>query len=120
MNDAIVADRRRAEEARAKLVRDIQQLKKMGNQMIDKTETAIHKAPVLLGLGAVGLALVGVAVFASRRPAPRRFPGFVAPERRSFWAEAARGVALSALGIVGGRVTQHLLTAVMKDATRAT
>jgi len=119
MNDAIQADRERAEEARAKLVHDILQLKKMGNRMIDKTETAIHKAPALLGLGAVGLALVGVAVFASRRPAPRRFPGLV-PERRSFWAEAARGAALSALGVVSGRITQHLLTRALADATRPT
>ncbi len=120
MNDAIQADRRRAEEARAKLVRDILQLKKMGNQMIDKTETAINKAPVLIGLGAVGLALVGAAVFASRRPAPRRFPGLVVPERRSFWAEAARGVALSALGVVSARITRRLLTSALADATRPT
>lgn len=117
MNDAIQAERQRAEEARAKLVRDIQQLKTMGNRMIDKTETAIHKAPVLIGLGAVGLALVGVAVFAGRRPAPRRFPGLV-PQRRSFWAEAARGVALSALGVVSGRITQRLLTSALAEATR--
>jgi hypothetical protein len=115
MNDAIVSDTRRAEEARAKLVRDILELKKMGSKMIDKTETAIHKAPVLLGLGAVGIALVGVAVFASRKSAPR-FPGL--RRERSFLAEAARSAALSALGILSGRITQRLLTAAMDDATR--
>lgn len=115
MNDAIVSDTRRAEEARAKLVRDILELKKMGNHMIQKTETAIHKAPVLLGLGAVGVALVGVALFASRRSAPR-FPGLM--RERSFFAEAARSAALSALGILSGRITQRLLTAAMDDATR--
>jgi hypothetical protein len=115
MNDAIQADTRRAEEARTKLLRDILELKKMGSNMIDKTETAIHKAPVLLGLGAVGVALVGVAVFASRKTGPR-FPGFA--RERSFFAEAARSAALSALGIVSGRITQRLLTAAMDDATR--
>ncbi|MES1173609.1 MAG: hypothetical protein ABUL62_04700 [Myxococcales bacterium] len=117
MNDAIQADTRRAEEARTKLLRDILELKVMGSNMIDKTETAIHKAPVLLGLGAVGVALVGVAVFASRRPAPR-FAGFGRPRERSFLAEAARSAALSALGILSGRLTQRLLTAAMNDATR--
>lgn len=115
MNDAIQADTRRAEEARAKLLRDILELKKMGSNMIDKTETAIHRAPVLLGLGAVGVALVGVAVFAGRRSTPR-FRGFA--RERSFFAEAARSAALSALGILSGRITQRLLTAAMNDATR--
>jgi hypothetical protein len=115
MNDAIASDTRRAEEARAKLVRDILELKKMGSNMIEKTETAMHKAPVLLGLGAVGVALVGVAIFASRKSAPR----FYGRQReRSFLAEAARSAALSALGILSGRLTQRLLTAAMDDATR--
>jgi len=115
MNDAIRADTRRADEARTKLKRDILELKKMGTNMMDKTETAIHKAPVLLGLGAVGVALVGVAVFAGRK-SPRRFPGL--QRERSFFAEAARSAALSALGILSGRITQRLLTAAMDDATR--
>jgi len=115
MNDAIVSDMRRAEEAREKLVRDILELKKMGNNMMEKTETAIHKAPVLLGLGVVGVALVGVAIFAGRKSQPR-FPGF--RRERSFFAEAARSAALSALGILSGRITQRLLTAAMDDATR--
>ena len=115
MNDPIQIETRRADAARTKLVRDILELKKMGGNMIDKTETAIHKAPVLLGLGAVGVALVGVAVFASRRPT-RRFPGF--PRERSFFAEAARSAALSALGILSGRLTQRLLTSAMDDASR--
>jgi len=115
MNDAIQADTRRAEEARAKLLRDIIELKKIGSNMIEKTDTAIHKAPVLLGLGAVGVALVGLAVFAGRRPKPR-FPGIA--RERSFLAEAARSAALSALGILSGRITQRLLTAAMNDATR--
>ena len=118
MIDPVNADTQKAERARAQLMRDIVALKKMGNTMIEKTETAVHKAPVLLGLGALGLALVGVAVFASRRPV-RRFPAFAGsrPER-SFLAEAARGAALSALGIISGRITQRLLTAAMNDATR--
>ncbi len=115
MNDAIASDTRRAEEARAKLVRDILELKKMGSNMIEKTETAMNKAPVLLGLGALGVALVGVAVFASRRSAPRIYGR---PRERSFLAEAARSAALSALGILSGRITQRLLTAAMDDATR--
>ena len=109
------ADTLRAEQARAALLRDIREIKKMGDKMIEKTETAIHKAPVLLGLGAVGLALVGVAVFASRRPAPR-FPGLA--RERSFLAEAARSAALSALGILSGRITQRLLTAAMADSAQ--
>lgn len=109
------ADVQRAEEARANLLSDIRKIKEMGNKMIDQTETAIHKAPVLLGLGIVGLGLVGVALFASRRKAPR-FPG-LAP-KRSFFAEAARSAALSALGVLSGKVTQRLLTAAMADATQ--
>jgi hypothetical protein len=108
-------DTRRADEARIKLLRDIREIKKMGSKMIDHTETAIHKAPVLLGLGAVGIALVGAAVFASRRSTPR-FAGFA--RERSFLAEAARSAALSALGILTGRITQRLLTAAMSDATQ--
>lgn len=115
MNDATASDTRRAEEARAKLVQDILELKKMGNSMIEKTETVMHKAPVLLGLGAVGVALVGVAIFAGRKPTPR-FPGFA--RERSFFAEAARSAALSALGILSGRITQRLLTAALDDGTR--
>jgi hypothetical protein len=115
MIDSADADVRRADLARAKLIKDIRQIKKMGDNMIQKTETAIHKAPVLLGLGAVGAALVGVAVYASRSGAhhPR-----IARER-SFLAEAARSAALSALGILAGRITQRLLTAAMVDATQA-
>ncbi|HTA88056.1 MAG TPA: hypothetical protein VK745_00720 [Polyangiaceae bacterium] len=111
---AVTADTRRAEQARADLLRDIREIKKMGDKMIEKTETAIHRAPILLGLGAVGVALVGVAVFAARRPTPR-FRGFA--QERSFLAEAARSAALSALGILSGRITQRLLTAAMADGS---
>jgi hypothetical protein len=110
------ADTRRAEKARADLLRDIREIKKMGHDMIEHTETAIHKAPLLLGLGAAGIALVGVAVFASRRAAPR-FPGL--PRKRSFLAEAARSAALSALGILSGRITQRLLAAAMHEPTQS-
>lgn len=116
MIDPADADARRADVARAKLIKDIRQIKKMGDNMIQKTETAIHKAPVLLGLGAVGAALVGVAVYASRSGVahhPR-----IARER-SFLAEAARSAALSALGILAGRITQRLLTAAIADSTQA-
>ncbi len=117
MIDAAAADTRRAEEARAQLIRDIRQIKKMGDQMIQKTETAIHKAPVLIGLGAVGVALVGAAVYAGRAGSGRRLHPRIAQER-SFLAEAARSAALSALGILAGRITQRLLTAAMNDATQ--
>ncbi|MEO7036413.1 MAG: hypothetical protein ABI548_20890 [Polyangiaceae bacterium] len=118
MTDAgVAADTQRAEEARAQLIRDIRQIKKMGDQMIQKTETAIHKAPVLLGLGAVGIALVGAAVYAGRAGSGRALHPRIARER-SFLAEAARSAALSALGILAGRITQRLLTAAMNDATQ--
>ena len=110
------SDARRADLARARLLRDIRELKKRGTQMIETTETAIEKAPVLIGLGVVGVALVGVAVFASRRRATPVFPSF--HRERSFLAEAARSAALSALGILTGRITQRLLTAAMDDRTR--
>ncbi len=113
--DAIDPDTARADAARAKLLTDLRELKQMGNNMIEKTETAIDKTPMLLGLGAVGVALVGVAIFAGRR-SKRVFPGF--PRERSFLAEAARSAALSALGIITGRITQRLLTSAMNDATR--
>ena len=118
MTDAgVAADTRRAEEARAQLIRDIRQIKKMGDQMIQKTETAIHKAPVLLGLGAVGIALVGAAVYAGRAGSGRTLHPRISQER-SFLAEAARSAALAALGILAGRITQRLLTAAMNDATQ--
>jgi hypothetical protein len=107
------SDARRAELARANLLDDIRELKKMGTQMIERTETAIDKAPVLIGLGVVGAALVGVAVFAGSRRSKPVFPGF--HRERSFLAEAARSAALSALGILTGRITQRLLTAAMMD-----
>ncbi|MEP7051351.1 MAG: hypothetical protein ABJB12_13410 [Pseudomonadota bacterium] len=113
---AAAADMRRADEARAKLILDIRQIKKMGDQMIRKTETVIHKTPVLLGLGAVGIALVGAAVYAGRAGSGRGLHPRIARER-SFLAEAARSAALSALGILAGRITQRLLTAAMHDAT---
>ena len=106
---------RRAELARANLLRDIRAIKQMGSKMVDSTETVIHKAPVFIGLGVVGVALVGVAIYAGRRSTPT-FPGFA--RERSFFAEAARSAALSALGILSGRITQRLLTAAMADATR--
>jgi hypothetical protein len=112
MIDPTDADTRRANQARAKLIEDIREIKKMGDNMVQKTETAIQKAPMLIGLGAVGLALVGVAVLAarsgSRRPRISR--------ERSFFAEAARSAALSALGILSGRITQRLLSAAMADS----
>ena len=117
MTEAVDSDTERAERARSLLLRDIHELKQMGNHMIDKTETALHKGPVLLGLGAVGIALIGVAVMASRRSTVR-FPFPALARERSFFAEAARSAALSALGILSGRITQRLLTAAMNDATR--
>jgi hypothetical protein len=107
MSDTTAIDTRRADEARRKLLRDIVEIKKMGNQMIENTESAIHKAPVMLGLGVV--ALVGVAVLVSRRP-KRTLSGFNRPRPRSFLAEAARSAALSALGVLSGRLAQRLLT----------
>jgi hypothetical protein len=117
MDAAADAELRRAEQARADLLRDIGEIKEMGQKMIEKTETAIHKAPVLLGLGAVGVALVGVAVFACRR-SPPRFPAFRRQER-SFFAEAARSAALSALGILAGRITHRLLNSALADETES-
>jgi hypothetical protein len=114
MNDSALADARRADLARAQLIKDIREIKKMGDHMIQKTETAIHKAPVLIGLGAVGVALVGVAVFAGRGS---RHPRIA--QERSFLAEAARSAALSALGILAGRITQRLLSAAMTEGTPA-
>ena len=110
MNDTTASDTRRADEARRKLLNDIVAIKKMGNQMIENTETAIHKAPIMLGVGVA--VLVGVALLASRRRKPT-FSGF--RRERSFFAEAARSAALSALGILSGRLTQRLLA----DATDA-
>ena len=43
------ADTLRADLARAALLRDIREIKKMGHKMVAKTETAIHQAPLLLG-----------------------------------------------------------------------
>src|SRR5438270_351835 len=97
MDAAETAEARRAEQARAGLLRNIREIKKMGDQMIEKTETTLHKAPALIGVGMVGVALVGVAVLASRRSSPRR--SFL-PRERSFFAEAARSAALAALGII--------------------
>jgi hypothetical protein len=114
MSDTTALDTQRADEARRKLLRDILEIKKMGNQMIEKTETAIHKAPVMLGLGVV--ALVGVAVLVGRRPKPT-FPGF--RRERSFFAEAARNAALSALGILSGRLTQRLLASALDEKPHA-
>ncbi len=113
MIDSADADTRRANQARAKLIEDIREIKKMGDNMVQKTETAIHKAPLLIGIGAVGLALVGAAVFASRSASSRR-PRIA--RERSFFAEAARSAALSALGILSGRITQRLLSAAMADS----
>ncbi|MEI9948580.1 MAG: hypothetical protein WDO74_06235 [Pseudomonadota bacterium] len=115
MSDTTALDTQRANEARSKLLRDILEIKKMGNQMIENTETAISKAPVMLGLGLGVVALVGVAVLASRRQKPT-FPGFT--RERSFFAEAARGAALSALGILSGRLTQRLLASALDDKPR--
>jgi hypothetical protein len=110
----INVETRRAEQARANLLKDIRDIKKMGDQMIEKTESAIHKAPALLGLGAAGVALIGIAVLASRRrPAP--LLGGSRSER-SFFAEAARAAALSALGIMSGRLTQRLLVSALGPA----
>jgi hypothetical protein len=105
-------DTKRADEARTKLVRDILEIKKMGNKMIENTETAIQKAPVMLGLGLGVAALVGIAVLANRRQKPT-FPGF--KRERSFLAEAARSAALSALGILSGRLTQRLLAGAIDE-----
>jgi len=115
MNDTTALDTQRADEARKKLLRDIIEIKKMGNQMIDKTETAIHKAPLMLGLGVA--ALVGVVALASRRRKPT-FPGF--RRERSLLAEATRSAAISALGVLSGRLTQRLLANALPEETRAT
>jgi len=83
--------------------------------MLETTETALHKAPVLIGLGAAGVALIGLALVASRRPA-YHFKGLA--RERSFLADAARSAALSALGILSGRITQRLLAAAGSEAPR--
>ena len=111
MNDAATsADARCADQARADLLADIRQIKKVGSRMIEKTETSLQQAPLLLGLGVAGLALVGVAVLARRRHRPL-FAGLA--RERSFLAEAVRSAALSALGILSGRITQRLLAAAL-------
>ncbi|MEI9938914.1 MAG: hypothetical protein WDO69_16985 [Pseudomonadota bacterium] len=115
MSDSTALNTRRADEARKNLLRDILEIKKMSNQMIENTETAIHKAPLMIGLGVA--ALVGVAVLASRRQRPT-FPGF--RRERSFFAEAARSAALSALGILSGRLTQRLLANALDDRPQTT
>lgn len=112
--DVTDTDVQRADEARRNLIRDIREIKKLGNKMIDNTESAVHKAPLIL-VGVLGVALVGVAVFASRRSKPR-FPGL--PRERSFLAEAARSAALSALGILSGRLTQRLLASATMEPPR--
>ena len=115
MNDITVLETRRADEARRKLLRDIIEIKKIGNQMIENTETVMHKAPLILGLGVA--ALVGVAVLVGRRP-KHRFSGFERERsfrERSFLAEAARSAALAALGVLSGRLTQRLLTSALED-----
>jgi hypothetical protein len=115
MNDTgSSAETQRAEQARANLLQDLREIKKMGDKMIEKTETAIHKAPALLGIGAAGVALIGIAVLASRRRPASLFRSV--PRERSFFAEAARAAALSALGILSGRLTQHLLAAALDPA----
>ncbi|HET7542901.1 MAG TPA: hypothetical protein VFK05_23675 [Polyangiaceae bacterium] len=113
MTDSTAMDTRRADDARRKLLRDIVEIKKMGNQMIENTETALHKAPVVIGLGVV--ALVGVTLLARRRP-KRTFSGFERPHSRSFFAEAARSAALSALGVLSARLTQRLLVNALNGA----
>jgi hypothetical protein len=110
-------DLRRAETARANLLDDIREIKKMGDKMIEKTETAMHKAPVLVGVGFFGVALVGVAVLASRRKPAPLFGS--ASRERSFLAQAVRGAALSALGVLSGRITQHLLTSALAEPSAA-
>jgi len=117
MSDTTALDAARADEARKKLLSDILELKKMGNQMIENTETVIHKAPVMLGLGLGVAALAGLAFLATRRQKPT-FPGF--RRERSFFAEAARGAALSALGIVSGRLTQRLLAGALDERPQPT
>ena len=113
MNDTTAFHTRRADEARRKLLNDIVAIKKMGNQMIENTETTIHKGPVLLGIGVA--VLVGVALLAGRRQKPT-FPAFRRERsERSFFAEAARSAALSALGILSGRLTQRLLANAIDD-----
>ncbi len=107
-------DTRRADQARAQLLKDIRQIKKLGDNVVKKTETAMHSAPVLLGLGAAGLALIGIVVLASRSGS-RRTNRPQTSKERSFLAEAARSAALSALGILSGRVAQRLLGAAMVE-----
>ena len=106
MSDSTALDTKRADDARRKLLRDILEIKKMGNQMIENTETAIHKAPAMLGLGLGVAALVGVAVLASRRQRPT-FPGF--RRERSFLAEAARS------SIVGARNSERATDPAIAD-----
>jgi len=113
MNDSTAFDTERADEARKRLLKDILEIKKIGNQMIENTETAMHKAPVMLGIGVV--VLIGVAVLAGRRP-KSNFAGLRRETRgRSFFAEAARSAALSAVGILTGRLTQRLLASATDD-----
>ncbi len=111
MIDPADADTHRADQARAQLLNDIRQIKTIGDNMVKKTETAIHSAPVLLGLGAAGVALIGIVILASRSGTSRTGRGRSAQER-SFLAEAARGAALSALSILTGRVARRLLGSV--------
>jgi len=117
MNDAATdRDTLRADVARENLLKDIRKLKEMGGNMVQKTETALSRAPVVIGVGAAGIALVGLVVWATRRPKPllERLT-----QQRSFVGEALRGAALSALSVLAQRVAQRAIAGMLVEAPEA-
>ena len=84
------SDEKKADEARSALVKDIQDLKGAGEEIVGK---ATRTLPWVIG-GAVGLIIIGV--LATSRPAHRVFR----PARRSLLGKATRAIGLAAVGIL--------------------
>ena len=91
----------KADEARSALVSDIQEIRKVGGELVAKVES---KVPWVLG-AAAGLALLGVvvAVVKSRHRSARE------PGTRGWLAKALRAAAVSAGSVAARRIVQRAL-----------
>lgn len=96
----------RAARARQRLSENLRDMTNVGESMIKRTGRAGLGA--IIGVGVLGLIVVAASAFRRPRRPVSPFVRYSPTGEPSFLRQALRGVALSMLGVLAGRVAQSL------------